>query len=345
MLFMLAWVSVTLCMFSALGYFVGRNTPAELRFLEPRRAPTMDEAIITYPVEYSLRSQEKNDAIFVGDSTCRSGIDPAEFERLTGLRAYNLGSQGKAGPMAYTLTAMAYLSKHPAPRVVVYCISPVVFDFGHTRDDSMRDRLLANYGPEVPGLFPWTQSILYFIKRGSVTALGAPWAWIAGRREDVREVPLVGMEMDTYRTLGERTLDAKGYGRLPGRHYSKIHRMKDLGLEWQGKPVAIPDEWTRGAEQLAETCQERGIPVLLRFSPLPAHCAPTRDFSPLTKWSESLARSCPGLTVGSPILLWYDWSLCWDTYHVNSEGVAKFTSAVAAEVRAVVEKSSRPNQK
>lgn len=115
MLFMLAWVSVTLCMFSALGYFVGRNTPAELRFLEPRRAPTMDEAIITYPVEYSLRSQEKNDAIFVGDSTCRSGIDPAEFERLTGLRAYNLGSQGKAGPMAYTLTAMAYLSKHPAP--------------------------------------------------------------------------------------------------------------------------------------------------------------------------------------------------------------------------------------
>ncbi|HXY33138.1 MAG TPA: hypothetical protein VEI07_02860, partial [Planctomycetaceae bacterium] len=72
--------------------------------------------------------------------------------------------------------------------VVVYCISPVVFDFGHTRDDSMRDRLLANYGPEVPGLFPWTQSILYFIQRGSVTALGAPWAWIAGRREDVREV-------------------------------------------------------------------------------------------------------------------------------------------------------------
>ncbi len=41
-----------------------------------------------------LRSNEINDVIFLGDSTCHDGIDPVLFERnLSQLRAYNLGSQ------------------------------------------------------------------------------------------------------------------------------------------------------------------------------------------------------------------------------------------------------------
>jgi hypothetical protein len=102
--------------------------------------------------------------------------------------------------------------------------------------------------------------------------------------------------------------------------------------------VQVSDEWTEGVRQLAERCQENGVALLLRFSPLPSHCAPTRDFSPVERWAEELARACPGLSVGSPTLLWYDWTLCWDAYHVNSAGVAKFTPIVATEVQALLAK-------
>jgi hypothetical protein len=350
---MLALVAGTLGAMSALAYCVGRNIPAELRFFEPRRAPTVDEAVITYPIEYSLGSHEQNDVIFLGDSTCRGGIDPAEFERLTGLRAYNLGSQGRAGPIAFTLTAKAYLSTHPPPRVIVYCISPVAFDFGDVRDDmrvevidyGMQNRLLANYGPEVVGQIPRTDSILYFIKRGAVSASGVPAAWISGNREDVRDVPLVGLEDYTYRTLAKRTFDSKGFCRFPGAHNPKVHGKSDLGLNRQGEPVTIPDEWTRGVEQLAEICREWGIPLLLRFTPLPEHCAATRDFSPVERWCKDLERACPELTVGQPTLLWYDWTLCWDAYHLNGAGVSKFMPLVADEVQGLLAKSPRPEQR
>jgi hypothetical protein len=225
---LLAFVAVSLGAFSAVGYCVGRNTPTDLRFLEPRRAPTADEAGIALPLEYSLQTDERNDVIFVGDSTCRGGIDPAEFERLSGLRAYNLGSQGRAGAVAFVLTANAYMSRHPALRAVVYCISPVVFDFTSKQDDKLRERLLANYGPEVPGVVPWTESIPYFVKRGSVTVLGTPSAWMA-RSEDVRDVPLVGLETDTYWTAGQRLRESRGFGRFPGAHHRKCSARKTSG--------------------------------------------------------------------------------------------------------------------
>src|SRR5580704_11538747 len=213
MLLMLAFVGAMLGVFSTLGYCVGRNTESDLRFLEPRRPPTVDEAAISYPIEYSLRTNEKNDVIFLGDSTCRCGIDPAEFKRLSGLRAYNLESQGKAGPMAFVLTVKAYLLKHPTPRIVVFSLSPLVCELaGDWRDARMQDRLLGNYGPEVAGLIPRHESLLYFIKRGSLTALAGSSALIAGRQEDVRDRPLSGLESHTYRSLDRTTREKRGYG-------------------------------------------------------------------------------------------------------------------------------------
>src|SRR5271163_608137 len=82
---------VTLGVVASISYWVGRRTEPALRFLEPRRPPTIDEAAIAHPIEYALGSHEANDVVFLGDSTCRTGIDP---RRLSGFRAYNLGSQG-----------------------------------------------------------------------------------------------------------------------------------------------------------------------------------------------------------------------------------------------------------
>src|SRR5580700_10538509 len=51
---------------SAASYCVGRNTEAELRFFEPWRPPTVDEALVACPIEYALRSNDRNDVIFLG---------------------------------------------------------------------------------------------------------------------------------------------------------------------------------------------------------------------------------------------------------------------------------------
>ena len=342
MLLLLIFVAGALGAFSAVGYCIGRNTESELRFLEPRRAPTVDEAAIAYPIEYALRSNERNDVIFLGDSTCRCGIDPVEFERLSGLHAYNLGSQGRAGPTAFVLTLKAYLSNHPSPKVVVFSLSPLVWDLTDAwHDGGMQRRFLANYGPEVPGVVPWNESWPYFVKRGSLTALASPSTWIRGRGEDVRDLPLHGLESYTYRSLERTTRELRGFSRLPGLHFAKIRNAGDIELKQRGKPVTVQKDWDVGVRSIADTCRRLAIPLVMRFSPMPKQCSGMRDFSPIERWADDLERSSPQVTVGRPTLLWYDFDLCWDPYHLNKLGVEKYTPVLAAVVRAALESKPR----
>ncbi len=329
--------SVVLGLLSAVAYSVGRRTESDLRFLEPRRAPTLDEACIAYPIEYSLRSNEDNQVIFLGDSTCRCGIDPAEFERLSGLRAYNLGSQGKAGPQSFALTVRAYLSNHPAPQFVVLSISPLVCELaGDRRDAKMQERLLASYGSEVPGILPWSESLFYLIKRGSLNAWSCGSASIGRRDNDVRDFPLAGLEAYTYRSLERITRESRGYGRLPGFHHAGGPVLARIPPQ-----VTVRDDWRRGVTLLAETCQTLRVPLLLRFSPMPVECLKMRDFSTVEDWARELGISCPELTVGHPALLWYEWNHCWDAYHLNALGVPKYTAVLAADVRAALASPGR----
>jgi hypothetical protein len=108
--------------------------------------------------------------------------------------------------------------------------------------------------------------------------------------------------------------------------------------------VTVPDAWDRGVRLLAETCHAMGIPLLVRFSPMPGECARMRDFSPVEKWAQTLESSCSGVIVGRPTLLWYDWKLCWDAFHLNAEGTAKYTQAVAVELRSALVATGRSTQ-
>src|SRR5271155_3982934 len=115
----LAAVCGALLLLSGSSYCIGRATPTVLRFLEPSRAPAGDEAFVAYPVESALHSTEPNDVIFLGDSVCLHGLDPAAFEKLTGLKAFNLGSFGYIGPVGYQIVARGYFLNHGhKPRAV-----------------------------------------------------------------------------------------------------------------------------------------------------------------------------------------------------------------------------------
>ncbi len=67
---------------SATCYCLGRGVSPDYCFFDPNRAPTRDEANIAILFNYALQSDEKNTAIFVGDSTCTASVDPGD--RLCG---------------------------------------------------------------------------------------------------------------------------------------------------------------------------------------------------------------------------------------------------------------------
>ncbi len=138
--------------------YVGTHTETDLRFLEPRRAPTFDEAVIALPIEYAVHSTEYNDVIVLGDGTGRSCFNPKHFEELSGLKAYNLSQIGKAGPMGFYLVASAYLRHHPKPKAIFLCLSPFVFQLGAKQTGGLlASRFLANYGLESAGTYSFLQ--------------------------------------------------------------------------------------------------------------------------------------------------------------------------------------------
>ncbi len=324
---------------STVSYCVGRNTDSELRFFEPRRPPTVDEVLVACPIEYALRSDESNEVIFLGDSTSRAGVDPILFERLSGLRGFNLANQGRIGPMGFLITGKAYLSHHPRPRLVVLGMSPLAFEYGATEiadkmNSTMQARFEANYGPEVPGLIPLRQSTSYFIQRGSLSAWSAIATGFHERDLDVRDLPVVGgpktARSMTFRSIQQSVLKSRGFWPVSGDHAPRPE------IESPGELAKIHTEWDRSVRLLAETCQNAGVPLLIRFSPMPSDLSHVKDFSTIEQWSRDLQATYPNVHVGSPILLWYDPKLCWDHIHLNAPGVAAYMAQLATEAHEVL---------
>ncbi len=325
-------VAATLGALSLVGYRAGRKMDSDLRFLEPRRSPTNDEAIVAHPVEYALRSNEENDVIFVGDSTCRCDVDAIQFGHVSGLRAYNLGSLGSIGPGGLLITAEAYLLKHPRPQVLVLCVTPVAFEFDaveiaeRIRSD-MPLRFEANYAPEVPGLIPFQESAQYFAKRGSLSLWSDVFAFHARPPVDVRDLPMVGNVEETFRTAQRKLEKARGFDPLPGLHGKRIQ------LDAPGRPVRIDATWDRSVPPSEERCESLGIPLLIRFSPMPRDLSQEKDFTPVVKWAHDLQVAYPRVHFGLPILLWYDWELCYDNLHLNAPGIEIYMKLLANDVR------------
>jgi hypothetical protein len=312
---------VTLAIVASLSYWLGRRTEPALRFLEPRRAPTVDEAVIAHPIEYALGNRESNDVVFLGDSTCLAGIDP---RRLTGLRGYNLGSQGSLGPVGTLITAKAYLENHPLPRALVLCFTPFRFEVETgAAGGPLPARFVASYGPEVQGVVPLKRSVDYFLKRGAAGML-------AEAERDVRSDPLKGLTSQTYWTLQRRTYEARGHFALTGAHGGKWF------VEEPPPPRLILEEWDAAIRQIARLCNESGIALVILFSPIWDEVAGARDFSPLERWGRELESTYPHVSAPRPVVLAYARQFMWDAIHLNAAGTEKFMPTVAKDVQAAL---------
>lgn len=332
-LLVLAVTVATLSGLAALAYRAGAAINTELRFFSTWVPPSLDDASAVCPVEYALRTNEANDVIFLGDSTCRTSIDPVRFQRLTGLSTYNLGSLRGIGAEGFVITAKAYLLHHPKPRAVVLCVTPVCFEAdARTVGGQVWKMFVSNYGPEVSEACPLFERISYFCKRGVL----ATWRpsddlRLLGKGEDVRDLPLDGLAVETYRTLQRKTREARGFFRLPGAHGPP----KGFG---KADNVLIRKEWTQGIQRLAQICKEAGVVLMIQFAPISEEVVKVRDLSPLEAWSRELESSYPQTVVARPIVVVYDRPLMWDEIHLNSAGIEKFLPDVAKDLQAVLDK-------
>jgi len=327
---------------------MGANYKGQLGLLEPYRAPTSDEAIALIPIEYAIDEHEPNDVIFVGDSTCRSGLDPRLFQKLSGLTAYNLGSSGSLSIWGQFATLTAYLAHHPAPRAVVLCMSPVnVLQIQRAPEGSpgaaptvvettagaLYERFLRIYGtPNFRrGIFAdGTSSLRYFINRGMSIAQGQLTAWVSGQTHDRLDDPLYGYESETYRTLSDKMRQSHGFFLLPRTHGDAVGILEALS-----EPHSVNSWIDDGVRAFAGLAQKHGFRLLIRLGPLSRDQAPW-DSECIPAWLKRLEGEFPQVSASRPEVLWYDRQVCWDSIHVNASGVKLFTGATARDVMNLV---------
>ncbi len=324
-----ASLGATLLILVGACYAIGRRIPSDLRLLDPRRRPTIDEAFAAFPMAYALNSDERNDVVFFGDSACKDGIDPIEFQRITGMKAFNLASSGRLGASGMAVTVMAYLTRHPKPRAIVMCVSPFCFerDAG-TIGGAFSARFLANYGPDVSGVVSDLDSISYFARRGAVS--------IFEERQNILDVPLDGYERETFHSLQAKILAARGYRELPG-----ARRPRPL-TERPGPETIVKPDWDGGIQFLAESCAPTRL--LIQFTPIAREDADARDWNQLETWAREISGRHANVRVCRPIITLYDLEAMWDNIHLNRKGTEAFMPIVAKDVEEALEKQPRGRQ-
>jgi len=328
----LAVALLTLATLAGLTSLLGENYRADPPFLDPFRAPTRDEAMLIYPAEYALKSTEYNDVVFLGDSTCRCSIDPAAFERASGLKAYNLGSMGMLGIDGFRLILQIYLQHHSKPRAAVLAVTPDDLDVEVSEAlGDMPHRFRWSYGPNRGGtlcLPEDVESLKFFARRGVGVGFALWETPAAEHRFDPRVELLEGGGKYTYLTLERKIRQSRGYWALGGKHWP-------AGTDAPNKPtVTVAKQWDRGLKELAQFTDDSGLPLIFRLVPI-VDTVKT-DYTPVRGWLKDLQRECPRLTVVRPEILLYDAEFCWDYQHLNADGVEKFSRSLARDVAGVI---------
>jgi hypothetical protein len=297
-------------------------------------------------MEYALTSTEYNDVIFVGDSAPLYGIDPKCFEELTGLKAYNLASFRPVSVNGFVMTVQAYLSRHPAPRLVVLCVSPEVP--GETDVERVfAKRFVRVYGKQIvdknPAVNAIVQSVVdeegydVLIKRG-VSILRDEFAYrFQSRPRDVRDELIVGSDGKTYNRFAKMHAESRGYIKPTAPHGKPNHPVHP------GVRFAVRPEWDRAVRALLSLTEGAGTRLAIRLAPTRPDAA-EEIFDGVVSGMRRLQHECPQISI-DPTIRYYDPALCFDLWHLNALGAQKYTRHLADDLSfLLVERTSKPAQ-
>lgn len=314
-------------------------------FLNVARPPDGSEAIAAIPMEYALNSTEYNDVIFLGDSAPLYAIDPVYFEELTGLKAYNLASFRPVSVNGYLLAAEAYLSRHPAPRVIVLCVSPEVPGSSDV-ERVFAKRFVRVYGHELAGKSPTVDAIVnsvvagdgydVLIKRGASIMRDYAAKTFMAHSHDFRDDRIPGSIKDTYNTFSRRLGENRGYIKP-----TELHG-PPAAPQYAGVHFAIRPEWDRAMRALIDLADAAGVRLMIRLAPARSD-ARVENFEEITRGLQKFQKEFPRFSV-QPAVYFYDTALCYDLWHLNSVGAKKFTRILAQDVRALLGEPPRTAQ-
>jgi hypothetical protein len=323
--------------------YAGRHCERFLRLSSP---PDGSEALAAIPMEYALSSNEYNDVIFLGDSAPLYSIDPKCFEELTGLKAYNLASFRPIGINGYLMTVQAYLSRHPAPHLVVLCVSPEV-PGGTDAERDIARRFVRVYGNQIANKNPAVSAIVQstldddtgdvLIKRGVSILQDDVEHVLYWRHRSVLDELIVGSDKETYRTFSKRLGENRGYIKP-----TELHGEPN-GPQYAGVRFSVRPEWDRAVRALIALTDATGVRLAIRFAPARSD-ASAENFDGVVSGLRSLQNEFPQISV-DPTIRYYDAALCYDLWHLNVPGAQKYTRHLAKDLSLVLAKSaSKPVQ-
>jgi len=294
-------------------------------FLPTDRVPEFVEAIAFHAMDYAAHSQERNEVVFIGDSTCIAESMPTLFQECTGLRAYNLGTPGALGFEGYEIILRAYLEHHPKPQIIAFCLHPSALSI-RSEPQWVGDRFVNVYGS---GPCVWQfnpQSIAPIVKLAMQMTMDSD-------RNAYADKPMSAKSGHSFRSLRETMGKQRGFWLWPGNYTRFVNgRLAD---DTESFPVT--ENMKEGVAKILRLAGRHDIPVLFRLSPILANGK--SDLSRLNAWLDTLeaGEECR-VIVSRPEVLKYDRALFGNETpeHCNDRGAREFTRFMAEEVARIL---------
>jgi len=316
---------------ASICFCIGKHWESKHLFLRNYRPPSDYEAHIEFVMRYTLQSSEQNDVIFLGDSTCLTGLEPLKFKRLTGLKAYNLGSVGVLGIDGFVTVFQDYLKHHPKPRVLVFCVHPDTLQMpvSSLGPQEVQEQFLWAYGAEsAKAKFFSEKPLVYYVRQGAQIIIGH----IAGGPDHYLNEPIPNRKGMTFNSLWQQVANQRGYWAHPGVLPENFRRPVD-----PSGPLRLVPDYKQGLDSLARITSENGIILFIQLSPR-VTTGSAEDYSGLNSDLENLAAQYQNVSVSQPVVLVHNPSSFGELRHLNRKGADAFTSLVADEVSKIIAK-------
>lgn len=299
--------------------FVPAPGPPDLlahRFYPPGVRPGAWESLIQWQLYHATLLREPQEVVFLGDSTCPCSLRSVLFGELTGTATWNFGLNGFLYSDGHADAWAFWLKHQPAPRLLVYHISPGMLfrTAAEAGAVAYRSHFREWLKLDEPGIMPslnFHTSALHATARLNGTAYSAelltqsrgPWPSDDGLRSELWE------------RRGSLTDPQPMAWRAP------------LGFSTGLIPESIP-----GIRRICRLAAERGTDVLLVVQPSPesARCAELDlRYVNMQEGLIGLAREFGGIRVFEPTTRYYPDHLFVTSTHLNDQGAERNTRELA----------------
>lgn len=260
-----------------------------------------------YIVQYAKQASDRNDVLFIGDSSCVHSIDVNSFEERTGLKSFNLGATIREGRAGVLLLLEEYLAHHPSPRTIVLVVGPLFFsNFEADRSEAFLWSLGFGSDPR------HEKYIRYYCRLGILHAI----------KELSVQVSIRSSSKDfVEKWRGSLIVDGHNKNTISELILSDV----------------ICNEGKKETEKILEVCKSKSIRLILQCAPV-KHGHYNDAQHEVRRYLCDLADSHQKVSVAKRQAMEYDDDCFFDLYHLNRDGADRFTEVLAEQVlKAVVQ--------